>query len=83
MGLARSCDYFVGAELEQVVISALYRAFQNGAALSQQDLLDAMGEIVPLYFTYEEQIKRLREWAKHRARFAGVDTGLVDLFGAE
>jgi len=35
---------------------------------------------VPLYRTYEEQIKALREWARGRARTAGREAAVVDLF---
>ena len=36
---------------------------------------------VPLYRTYEDQIKALREWAKTRARKATGDLGLSELWG--
>ena len=35
---------------------------------------------MPLYETYEERIKELRDWARTRARPATVDARIVDLF---
>ena len=37
-------------------------------------------EMVPLYKTYEEEIKALREWAIGRCRSAGRQDAIVDLF---
>ncbi|MGF1509583.1 MAG: AAA family ATPase [Myxococcota bacterium] len=80
--LARHAEHFSGAELEQVVVAGLYRAFADGSrALTDQDLVLAMKQTVPLYATYEERIKALREWAKSRARPATKDATVLDLFG--
>jgi hypothetical protein len=38
---------------------------------------------VPLYDTYEERIKELRDWARVRARPATLDAKTVDLFARE
>jgi hypothetical protein len=37
-------------------------------------------DLVPLFRTYEEEIKALREWARGRARPAGREGAVVDLF---
>ena len=37
-------------------------------------------DVVPLSRTYAEQIKELREWARGRARTAGREGAVVDLF---
>jgi len=73
-------EHFSGSEIEQVVISGLYAAFSDGRELTSQDLLVAAKETVPLYATYEERIKGLREWANKRARRANVETSMLDLF---
>jgi len=78
--LAETCADFSGAELEQVVVGALHRAYALGREVETQDLRRIAQEVVPLFRTYEEQIKALREWARGRARFAGKETALVDLF---
>ena len=69
-----------GAEIEQVVVAGLYSAFCEGRELSEVDLLNAIQETVPLYETYEERIKELRNWARTRARPATLDAKMVDLF---
>lgn len=78
--LARTSEHFSGAEIEQVVISALYRAFSERRELSTGDVSQAIEETVPLFFTYEERIKALRDWARRRARFASLDSSMLDLF---
>ncbi len=80
--LARSLDQFSGAELEQVVIAALHRAFARGEELSPADLAAAAAETVPLAITYEEKIAALREWARTRARRASADRRTLELFDA-
>jgi SpoVK/Ycf46/Vps4 family AAA+-type ATPase len=78
--LAGQAERLSGAELEQVVSAALYKAFAAGRDLAENDLADAIEETVPLYETYEERIKELRNWARHRARAASIDGRMVDLF---
>jgi len=78
--LALAAERLTGAELEQVVASALYRAFAESRELTDNDLANAIEETVPLYDTYEERIKELRDWARTRARTASVDGKLADLF---
>jgi AAA+ superfamily predicted ATPase len=79
-GLAKAAAHFAGSELEQVVVGGLYRAFAQGRELRQNDLLAEVEETVPLYTTYEERIKLLRQWAKGRARAATLDRSKLDLF---
>lgn len=80
--LAQRAEHFSGAELEQVVVSGLYRAFSSGRELTGEDLELALKQTVPLYATYEERIKELRDWAKRRARPASRDSSVLDLFSA-
>jgi AAA+ superfamily predicted ATPase len=69
-----------GSELEQVVNAGLYNAFTENRDLSWNDLANAITETVPLYETYEERIKELRDWARTRARPATLDAKAADLF---
>jgi hypothetical protein len=78
--LAARAQRLSGAELEQVVAAGLYKAFQERRELSENDLANAIEETVPLYETYEERIKELRDWARTRARPATLDARIVDLF---
>jgi SpoVK/Ycf46/Vps4 family AAA+-type ATPase len=78
--LSARCEHFSGAELEQVVVGGLHRAFADGRELTTVDLRYVAEETVPLYQTYEESIKALREWAVGRCRTAGREDAVVDLF---
>lgn len=78
--LALQAERLSGAEIEQVVSAALYTAFSASRDLSGADLANAINETVPLYETYEERIKELRDWARTRARPATVDAKMIDLF---
>jgi len=78
--LARGLDHFSGAELEQVVISALFRAFSAGRELALEDLRSCIAEVVPLATLYEEKVQALRLWAEHRARRASADRRTLELF---
>lgn len=78
--IAAVCDGYSGAELEQVVVGALHRAYALGREVETQDLRRLAQDLVPLYRTYEEQIKALREWSRGRARGAGREAAVVDLF---
>ena len=66
--LAAKTDGFSGAELEQLVVSALYRAFPHHRDITTQDLLECAEMSVPLSITMQEQLQALRAWARHRAR---------------
>jgi hypothetical protein len=78
--LALAAERLTGAELEQVVAAALYTAFAESREISGNDLANAIEQTVPLYDTYEERIKELRDWARHRARMASVDGRIAELF---
>jgi len=78
--IAAQAERLTGAELEQAVIGALFRAFEQSRDLEEEDLANALHETVALYDTFEERIKELRDWARVRARPASLDPKLVDLF---
>ncbi len=78
--VAEETERFSGAELEQVVVSALFAAFADGRELESDDLLDAAREMIPLAVTMDDQLKDLREWARPRARPASTDRRRIDFF---
>jgi len=78
--LALQASRLSGAEIEQAVTAALYGAFAESRELTEADLENAIHDTVPLYDTYEERIKELRDWAKGRARPASIDAKMVELF---
>jgi len=65
--LADKTEGFVGAEIEQIVISALYEALFRDEPLEVDDLMNVTSQMVPLSVTQREQIKALRDWANVRA----------------
>jgi AAA+ superfamily predicted ATPase len=69
-----------GSEIEQVVSAALYTAFTENRDLGFNDLANAITDTVPLYDTYEERIKELRDWARTRARPATLNAKSANLF---
>lgn len=65
--ISEAADNFSGAELEQVVVDSLYRAFQQGREPETEDMIAAVRATTPLFDTMSEKIVRLREWARSRA----------------
>jgi SpoVK/Ycf46/Vps4 family AAA+-type ATPase len=72
--LAKDCDGFSGAEIEEAVITGLFEAFYEGTELKTAHILKALEETVPLSRTMVEDIERIRTWAGHRARRAARHT---------
>jgi hypothetical protein len=71
--VAEATRDFTGAEIAALVPEGLYAAFADGArALTTEDLISAAKATNPLARTAEEKIKKLREWAKGRARPASI-----------
>jgi SpoVK/Ycf46/Vps4 family AAA+-type ATPase len=66
--LAKATPEFSGAEIEQVVVSALYDAFADKVELEPRHLLAAIDETKPLAVTMSEHVAQLRAWAKQRTR---------------
>jgi len=66
--LARQCDGFSGAEIEEAIISGLFDAFGMGSDLDTAILCAGLTETVPLSRTMSEELNRLRTWAQGRAR---------------
>jgi SpoVK/Ycf46/Vps4 family AAA+-type ATPase len=66
--LSKATADFSGAEIEQVVVSALYDAFADGVDLEPRHVLAAIGETKPLAVTMAEDVAKLRAWAQQRTR---------------
>lgn len=69
--LVKITEGFNGAEIEQGVVGALFRAFSEKREISQNDMHISLESIVPLSTTMKEQIKVLERWAFNRAVRAG------------
>ncbi|GIH07154.1 hypothetical protein Rhe02_52210 [Rhizocola hellebori] len=70
--LSRISEGYVGAELEQAVIDAMYRAFSdNGRDITTEDVAAAITALVPLSQSQKETIENLRAWLREgRAKSA-------------
>ena len=66
--LAKEADQFSGAEIEQSILSAMYKAFAENREFTTEDVLKSIKETVPLAVTASEKITSLRQWAHKRAR---------------
>ena len=71
-GLALASEGHTGAEIEQAVIEALYRAFAESREPKTGDMLAAVSDTVPLSKLMGEQIAGLRKWAVGRCRMAAT-----------
>ena len=64
--IAKATEGFSGAEIEQMVIGAMYAAFADRAELSDEHLLAEARETRPLSVLMSERIVQLRQWAEGR-----------------
>ncbi|WP_341350120.1 AAA family ATPase [Clostridium drakei] len=78
--LSKITEGFVGSEIEQVVIAALFEAYSEDRSITFEDFEKTIKNIVPLVVTQAEQIRAIREWANVRAVAA---TPKEDLFNYE
>jgi len=81
--LAKQTNNFSGAEIAQVIIDAMYRAYAKGTPEARQDIatediISAIEETVPLAAIAAEQIAALKKWvAQAGARTASYDQELT------
>jgi SpoVK/Ycf46/Vps4 family AAA+-type ATPase len=82
--LAAAAKKFSGAEIEQVIIDAMHRAFgmvENGNRrdFTTEDIISSIKETVPLALIAYQQIEQLKQWAAQAgARTASIDTELTE-----
>jgi SpoVK/Ycf46/Vps4 family AAA+-type ATPase len=62
--LADATEGFSGAEIEQAVISALYRSLQKKQPLTVDALVEAANSTTPLSVSRAEDVDRVREIGK-------------------
>jgi len=68
--LAEISDGFTGAEIEQTIVSATYRAAAAQELVTQILLEQAIQKTQPLSVVMSERIDALREWSSSRAVYA-------------
>jgi SpoVK/Ycf46/Vps4 family AAA+-type ATPase len=78
--LAAASAGHVGAEIEQAIVDAMYRAFNDPARprreFTTDDVLEAISKLIPLSRSQKENIAFLREWLHEgRAQSASLPDG--------
>lgn len=84
--LAFQSEGFNGAEIEQAIYEAMHIAFDERREFETDDIIRAMGQIVPLSKTSADRIRTMQEWASsgrfRPASSASARSGLMgQLFG--
>jgi AAA+ superfamily predicted ATPase len=62
--LARESEGYVGAEIEQAVIDAMYVGFNEGREFTTEDISSALKRQVPLSVSQREIVQALRDWLR-------------------
>lgn len=75
--LAQLSEGYSGAEIEQVVISALFDAYDQGVDLSMAHIEQSIKDTFPLSMLMKEEIEKRRIWAKGRTRPASSGEPVV------
>jgi SpoVK/Ycf46/Vps4 family AAA+-type ATPase len=62
--LSRLTSYFSGAEIQQLIVEAMYQAFSEGREFKTEDIIIEIDRCVPLAKLHQEAIQRLQSWAR-------------------
>ncbi|SFI17004.1 AAA family ATPase [Planctomicrobium piriforme] len=81
--LSDQSEGYSGAEIEQVVNSAIIEAHAQNRLPTQADFAAARELTVPLSVTMEDEIFALREWARTRCRAATLDFRVMQVMEDE
>jgi SpoVK/Ycf46/Vps4 family AAA+-type ATPase len=75
--LAYETPDFSGAEIEQTLIEAMHIGFSQNRDFTNDDILEAASQVIPLARTAKDQIEHLQAWARSgRARLASRHNSL-------
>jgi len=64
--LADVSEGFTGSEIEQAVVSALYRAYGGGSPMTTISVVETIKQTRPISVVMAEKVQALRDWAKDR-----------------
>jgi len=64
---AEMTEGFSGAEIEQLIISALFDAFAENRSITKVDIERSICNTIPMSVLQAEKIRAIREWANARA----------------
>jgi len=70
-GLAAATNDYTGADIEQVVITALKQAFHAGSELATEHLLAGVTDVRPLSQTDPRRVAAITEWLERHTKAAG------------
>lgn len=76
--IADACDEFSGAEIEEAIKEALFKAFDENKEISTEHIIEAMKKTYPISQTMKENINDMRRWAKARAVLASSNSWQED-----
>jgi SpoVK/Ycf46/Vps4 family AAA+-type ATPase len=78
--LAAKAEGYVGAEIEQAVIDAMYQGYNDNAReFTTEDILAALDRQVPLAVSQRETIDAIRAWLREgRAQSASTTTAYLE-----
>lgn len=76
--IADACDEFSGAEIEEAIKEALFKAFDENIEISTEHIIEAMKKTYPISQTMKENINDMRRWAKARAVLASSNSWQED-----
>lgn len=76
--LSSKSENFTGAEIEAAVEDALFNSFYEGVELENRHILKSLSETNPQNNIESEDMLRIKEWMKNRARpVSGVDLSQI------
>jgi SpoVK/Ycf46/Vps4 family AAA+-type ATPase len=82
--LSGQSEGYVGAELEQAILDAMYVGFNEGREFTTEDLSKALSQQVPLSVSQRETIDALRTWLREgRAQSASLSARGDSALGVE
>lgn len=81
--LSEALDGYSGAEIEQIVSSALLETYAQKKVLSEDAIINQQELTVPLSRTKEDELYALREWARERCRPATPDSMVAQMLESE
>jgi SpoVK/Ycf46/Vps4 family AAA+-type ATPase len=80
--LARVSEGYVGAEIEQTIIDAMYIAFnENTRRVTTDDIVRCIGNQVPLSVSQRETIAALQTWLSEGRAISASSQGLSRIAG--
>jgi len=59
-----TAEGYTGAEIEEIVKSALFAAFNNDLEISDKDILKEINDFIPFAKSHEEELRKMRQQAR-------------------